>query len=69
MSYSNVQKGNMLVILEIIINFVCLFETDDKMVKKKKHLIFFYVKQSLLYQLVFEVNLNLAKSAYIFKYD
>jgi len=45
-------------------NFVCLFETDDKWTKTFD---IFYVKQSLLYQLVFEMSL--AKSVYILKYD
>jgi hypothetical protein len=37
-----------------------LFETDDKWTKTFD---IFYVKQSLLYQLVFEMSLSLAKSA------
>ena len=37
-----------------------MFETDDKWTKTFD---IFYVKQSLLYQLVFEMSLSLAKSA------
>ena len=61
----NIQKGNILFLKLLLILFVCLKMTT----KLAKTFDIFYEKQSLMYQLVFDMSLILAKSVYILKYD